>query len=64
MDISITKSELATVLGALRYYQESGLGDPSNRSYEIHRIATDYGECIPLDDAGIDELCEKLNLGV
>ncbi|MBS7812392.1 hypothetical protein [Roseococcus pinisoli] len=53
--------EHATILAALRFYQEKGMGEPDNRSNEIHHIATDGGEVISLDTAGIDALCEKLN---
>lgn len=58
------QADLATILAALRFYQERGLGDPGNRSDEIHEIATDGGGVISLDDNGIDDLCERLNIGV
>ncbi|MBT9385488.1 hypothetical protein KM176_16560 [Pseudooceanicola sp. CBS1P-1] len=57
----LSEQELATVLAALRFYQEKGMGDPENRSDAIHEIATDCGSCISLDASGIDDLCEKLN---
>lgn len=57
----LNKQELATVLAALRYYQENGQGDPANRSDLIHNIATDDGNVISLNDEGISELCEKIN---
>lgn len=61
---SLTPAQLATVLAALRYYQEQGLGDPDNRPLHIHEIAADAPDVVAsLDDAGIDELCEKLNFG-
>ena len=57
----ISTQELATILAALRYYQEKGLGDPANRSADIHEIATDGDEVISLDANDIDDLCERLN---
>lgn len=56
-------ADLATILAALRFYQAAGMGEPSNRSDEIHDIATSGGDAISLDDEGIDDLCERLNLG-
>ena len=58
----LTETDLATVLAALRYYQQNGQGDPDNRSDEIHDIATCGGEVMSsLDNEGIDELCAQLN---
>lgn len=53
--------EFNTILAALRFYQESGMGDPFNRSGAIHDIATNGGEDISLDYDAIDALCERLN---
>ena len=57
--------ELATVLAALRYYQEQGLADnPDLRPEAIHDIAIGGDEAdsiASLDGASIDELCERLN---
>lgn len=55
------KQDLNTVLAALRFYQQQGMGDPSNRSDEIHAIATDGDTDISMDGGGIDALCEHLN---
>lgn len=55
-------AQICTILAALRYYQEQGLCDPENRSSDIHDIATD-GDCISLDERGIDELCEAITTG-
>jgi hypothetical protein len=55
------EAELATILAALRFYQEHGQGDPDNRSAGIHAIATADGDVISLDAEGIDDLCMKLN---
>lgn len=60
--ILFTREELGTVLAALRYYQQNGQGDPYNRSDAIHSIATRCDEVTSLDDAGIDELCERINV--
>ena len=51
---------MSTILAALRFYQSKGLGDPDNRPLDIHDIATD-GDCISLDEHGIDDLCEAIN---
>lgn len=51
-------TELATVLAALRAYQRTARHDP-----DILDIATDGGRLTALDDAGIDDLCERLNDG-
>jgi len=61
--VRIDAAEQATILAALRYYQQQGQGDPSNRSDEIHDIATDGDNLISLDDEGIAALCEKVNFG-
>lgn len=55
------RQDLATILAALRFYQQSGMGDPDNRSDEIHDIATSGGDDTSMDDEGIDDLCERLN---
>lgn len=51
----------ATILAALRYYQEQGMGEPANRSDAIHEIATRGDELISLDADAIDSLCEEIN---
>ena len=60
--ISVDAAELATILAALRFYQQEGQGEPSNRSDSIHDIATDGDTQISLDSDGIDVLCERINL--
>jgi len=62
--ISVDTAELATILAALRFYQMEGQGEPTNRSDDIHLIATDGDSQISLDAEGIDALCERLNLDV
>jgi hypothetical protein len=61
IELQVTEEELHTVLAALRFYQESGQGEPANRSDWIHELATNCHEVVSLDDDGIDELCERLN---
>jgi hypothetical protein len=61
-DTALNQSERATILAALRFYQESGMGDPTNRSEEIHAIATNNDELTSLDDDGIDDLCTRINV--
>jgi len=61
VNITINKAELSTILGALRVYQRCGMGDPANRSDDIHDIATDGDSVISLCAADIDALCERIN---
>jgi hypothetical protein len=61
--VCLDSRRLATILAALRHYQESGLADdPTKRSDAIHDIATNGG-AFPASMCGeeIDELCERLN---
>ena len=51
----MTPRELATVLAALRYWQENAAHVPPG----IYDIAAEAGE--PLTDTEIDDLCERLN---
>jgi hypothetical protein len=53
---SLTPRELATILAALRFWQEQE--SPPARQYDI---ATDCGEFKPLGSDEIDALCEQLN---
>lgn len=48
-------AQQATILAALRFYQESGIG-------ALDDIATNGGEIEALDEAAIDELCESINV--
>ena len=55
-------AEFHTVLAALRFYQSKGLGEPMNRSLEIHKIATNDGAVLSsLDEDWIDQLCQRIN---
>jgi hypothetical protein len=58
----LTAPELATILAALRHYQQTGQGDPANRADMIHNIATDNGRLVSLDSSGIDDLCNRINI--
>jgi hypothetical protein len=62
LNVNLTPAQLATILGALRVYQDRGYGDSSVRPNDIHDIVTN-GDSLddPLDDDGIDALCERLN---
>lgn len=58
----VSEAEHATILAALRFYQSYGCGEPCNRPADIHEIATNGGQVMSsLDDAGIDELCQRIN---
>jgi hypothetical protein len=50
-----------TILAALRFYQESGMGEPANRSDAVHDLATNDNADISYDDGDIDDLCERVN---
>jgi len=60
---ALSGQDHATILAALRFYQEKGMGDPANRSEAIHEIATCGDTEISLDADGIDGLCESINGG-
>lgn len=60
--IDVEPDEFHTIMAALRYYQQQGLGDPAHRPQEIHELATNADEVISLDEGAIDELCERINL--
>lgn len=54
----MTARELATVLAALRYWQEA-----ETVPGRLHCIATNGDQYNPLTDDEIDTLCERLNHG-
>ncbi len=56
-----SRVDLNTILAALRFYQERGMGDPHFRSDAIHDIATNGGDDVSMDSEAIDDLCERLN---
>jgi len=53
----MNKREIATVLAALRYWQDE------YRDYPEITDTPHFDECTPLEDDEIDALCEKLNFG-
>lgn len=57
----LSDQDHATIIAALRYYQQHGQGDPENRSDEIHELATNGGYVTSMDADGIDALCLQLN---
>lgn len=59
--LQVTPAEHATILAALRYYQGCGMSERWKRSVGINDIATNGETVVPLDDASIDELCERIN---
>ena len=56
----ITERELATILAALRFWQEFRDG---SMGFEFTPIASDEGQFVPLNDEEIDVLAERLNFG-
>jgi hypothetical protein len=54
--------EITTILAALRFYQESGLGERRKQPMWIRKIASNGGTIASLDNKGIERLCAKLNL--
>jgi hypothetical protein len=57
--------ELSCVLAALRYWQWQRHANTAGRRRltDIHNIEDNDGEIVPLADAEIDALCERLNCG-
>lgn len=53
--------ELATILAALRLYQQQGMGDPKNRPPEIHDIATANDAHVSLDADDVEALYGRLS---
>jgi hypothetical protein len=57
---ALTDAEHATVLAALRDYQDYLTVHGAPRA-DLHDIATNGGAIAPLDDDQVDRLCESLN---
>jgi hypothetical protein len=57
------QEELNTILAALRFYQERGMGDPFKRPSWLQEIACPNENDTSLTASGIDSLCESLNCG-
>lgn len=61
LTLTVDLDEHATILAALRTYQEARYGNPANRPDRIHDIATRCDALVSLDDSAIDSLCERIN---
>jgi hypothetical protein len=59
--VDLTKAQLDTILGALRYYQRAGMGEPAKRPDWLQEIVAPDIDSTSLDASGIDELCEQIN---
>lgn len=59
--ISVERDELNTILAALRYYQNGGMGEPSSRPDWLQEIACPDDDATSLADSEIDRLCEEIN---
>jgi hypothetical protein len=57
----VSQAEFNTILGALRFYQESNMGEPLNRSDWIQSIVCPDDDDTSLSADEIDELCERIN---
>ncbi len=62
IQLKVNEREFHTILAALRFYKVQGQSDPTSRSEAIDAIATNLRTVIALDDQGVDQLCERLNL--
>lgn len=62
--VTLSVMDIATILAALRHYQESGFGDSDNRPEHIWEISVngDGGKYTSYGDEDIDDLCERINL--
>ncbi len=63
IQLKVNEREFHTILAALRFYQGHDQCELNGRSEAIDAIATNLRTVIALDDQGIDQLCEQLNLG-
>jgi hypothetical protein len=57
----LNDAQHATVLAALRFYQQDGLRDRATRFPLIEDIASNSGQVKPLRSTQIDALCKSLN---
>lgn len=60
MFINIDPSEQATIAAALRFYHDSGLGDPARRNECIHELATAKDKVVSLDQNAVRQLQRKI----
>jgi hypothetical protein len=56
------EEDLHTIIAALRFWQSSGMGEPSNRDDEMQELATNGGEVTSLCDEEIDQLVMDINV--
>jgi hypothetical protein len=62
LQLLVSEREWATVLAALRFYQERGQTKPAQRSAWIEVITTDAGRLTALTAEELEQLCLRLNL--
>jgi len=61
--LAVNRRELATILAALRFYQDENLQiSPDIPDQVIKDIATDCGSLRPLNFSDVSRLCERMNL--
>jgi hypothetical protein len=60
MYMDLFDDELNTIIAALRFYQEAGMGDPFERPDWLNDIACPTVDSTSLSDEEIDRLCEYL----
>jgi hypothetical protein len=53
--------DMLTILAALAYYHEMGMGEPKNQFDHIHAIASNNDEDVSMDTTGIENLMRRLN---
>lgn len=56
LHVPLTGQELNTILAALRFYLDEGMGEPSNRPNWLQALACPTDNNTSLDDQGIDDL--------
>lgn len=53
-------TDKATILAALTHYRDAGMGEPDNRSEELHAVATANEQVISMDAAGLADLIARV----
>ena len=65
LNLRIDRRELATILAALRFHQDENLqGGRDIPDSFLKEIATDGGRVKPLNFEEVNDLCQRLNLGL
>lgn len=59
--VTLDEREVAVILAALRYWQS--IPSDAHVPLDLMEIWTDGGKLTPLDDGGVEELCERINCG-